>query len=108
MGYFSNGTEGAIYEDRYCSRCIHSDLGPGKEIGVDKPCPIWMMHLLYAYELCNEKDHPGKVMLDTFIPLVTIKARDGIDFPDNGECVMFTPRDAGSAIEGQIALELES
>lgn len=76
MGYFSNGTEGMMYEEQYCSRCVHQDAdGAG--------CPVWNLHLDYSYELCNDKQHPGKVMLDTLIP------------PDkqhpafNGQCAMF-------------------
>lgn len=48
MGYFSNGTEGMMFEEAWCSRCVHSDDRPGKAIG-DKdnpPCPVWMAHLL--------------------------------------------------------------
>ena len=45
MGYFSNGTEGLMYEERYCVRCVHYQPDP------DKPgCPIWGAHWLYAYE----------------------------------------------------------
>lgn len=80
MGYFSNGTEAAIYEETFCARCIHYD----DEAGVDEPCPIWMAHFLYAYELCNEDDHhPGKVMLDMLIP------RDENGLNGNGRCTMF-------------------
>ena len=45
MGYFSNGSEGMDYEERYCKRCIHygPEEGPG--------CPIWFAHLVYAYVL---------------------------------------------------------
>jgi hypothetical protein len=87
MGYFSNGCEGMDYEERYCSRCIHSDIGEGKEIGVDKPCPIWLAHYLFAYEECNS-DSNAKTMLDMLIPPVTIETEHG-PFPTNGECVMF-------------------
>lgn len=79
MGYFSNGTEGAIYEETFCARCVHYD----QDLGVDSPCPVWMAHLLYAYELCNEDDHPGKVMLDMMIP----PAEPGLN--GNGRCRMF-------------------
>ena len=43
MGYFSNGTEGNIYESEYCEKCVHYDHKQGE----DKPCPIWMHHLLH-------------------------------------------------------------
>jgi hypothetical protein len=105
MGYFSNGTEGAMFEEAWCSRCVHSDLGPGQELGVDPPCPVWMAHTLYAYELCNEEEHPGKVILDMLIPRKIVKASDGYDIGVN-ECAMFQPRDAGAAIAGQTTLEV--
>lgn len=64
MGYFSNGTEGEAYESQYCSKCIH-----GEEYRADRPaCRVWLAHQEYAYDLCNEKHHPGKRMLDMFIP----------------------------------------
>jgi hypothetical protein len=93
MGYFSNGTEGAMFEEAWCSRCVHSDISGDREIGVDPPCPVWMAHTLYAYELCNEKEHPGKVILDALIPI-----RDDL----SNECAMFHPVDAGAAIPGQL------
>lgn len=74
MGYFSNSTDGECYEAKYCNRCAHEDD--------EKGCPIMLAHLLYAYELCNEEKHPGKVMLDLLIP------RAG---PHNGQCAMFVP-----------------
>lgn len=74
MGYFSNGSEGDDYEARYCARCVHE-----KEGG----CPVILAHVLFAYDLCNDKEHPGKVMLDMFIP------REGIE---NWECTMFVER----------------
>ena len=27
MGYFSNGTEGELYQERWCSRCLHDIAG---------------------------------------------------------------------------------
>ena len=109
MGYFSNGTEGAIFEERFCSRCAHSDYREGKDFGDrdNPPCPIWMAHLLYAYELCNEdaEKNPGKQMLDMLIRPVKKTASDGIEYFDN-ECQMFHAKDAGAEIEGQTRLEL--
>ncbi len=109
MGYFSNGTEGEMFEDAWCSRCVHSDIDrPGKEYG-DKdnpPCPVWMAHLLWSYELCNSKD-AGKEILDMLIRPVTKKASDGYDYMAN-ECQMFQARDAGCEIEGQTSLEVEA
>jgi hypothetical protein len=41
-------------------------------------------HFLYAYDLCNEKEHPGKVILDMLIP---VDAQS-----DTGKCAMFYKR----------------
>lgn len=50
MGYFSNGTEGEMYEARYCRRCLHNGPpdGPG--------CPIMLLHLIHNYDECNKDD----------------------------------------------------
>ena len=59
MGYFSNGTEGQMYVDEYCSKCIHYDN-----------CPIWAAHLIYNYDVVAmpEKESPGKAILNMLIP----------------------------------------
>lgn len=80
MGYFSNGTEGEIYEEQYCSRCIH-----GPENDSPGMCPIWSLHLLWNYEQ-NGSDPPiqaKKMALDILIP------RKGIH---NQECSMFVQK----------------
>lgn len=76
MAYFSNGTEGASYEARYCDRCVHQN-GPDGKSG----CAIWLSHLLYSYKLCNKKDEEGKQILDMLIP------SDERGFP--AQCAMF-------------------
>lgn len=68
MGYFSNGTEGEIYEDKYCSNCVHCPELFGKE------CPVLEAHLEFNYE-SNAED-----ILNIFIP------RKGIY---NDKCKMF-------------------
>lgn len=81
MGYFSNGTEDAMYESHYCERCIHygPEEGPG--------CPIWLSHLLYSYEECNS-DSNAKTMLDMFIPI----GKDDLGYLTiNEQCTMFVP-----------------
>lgn len=35
MGYFANGTEGEMYAEKYCIRCIHTD-----------DCDVWDAHML--------------------------------------------------------------
>lgn len=77
MAYFSNGCEGESYQEQYCNRCIH---GAGPKI-----CPVWKLHLLYAYQLCNKQGEPGKVMLDVLIPM----AQNGL-FAD--KCAMYFKR----------------
>lgn len=96
MAYFANGTEGLEFEEQWCSRCVHSDHSGGREVGIDPPCPVWIAHQLYAYDLCNEKDHPGKVILDLLIP----DSKPG-RMPT---CAMFHPIDAGAAIPGQLRI----
>lgn len=96
MGYFSNGTEGEMFEARWCERCVHQDESEDS-IG----CPVWWLHLMWnqewegiiefinqairrrEYEVRNENHNAARVKqeaLDMFIPL------EGIY---NGECRMF-------------------
>jgi len=104
MGYFANGTEGEMFEVAWCSRCVHSDISGDREIGVDPPCPVWMAHTLFAYELCNAgEDDPGKTMLDLLIPTRMVQASDGFRIRRN-ECAMFHAIDAGAEIPGQLRL----
>lgn len=44
MGYFSNGTEGMDYEDKYCDHCVH---------GGD--CAVWDAHFMFNGDE-NKKD----------------------------------------------------
>ena len=105
MGYFANGTEGAMFEEANCSRCVHSDISGDREIGAHPPCPVWMAHMLFAYELCNEKEHPGKVILDMLIPNERPIASDGRPAGPHQDCAMFHPIDEGAAIRGQLLLD---
>lgn len=81
MGYFSNGTEGDIYRDRYCENCVHwKDLGDGRGPG----CPIYDLHFLYNYDQCKSGE-PGETiaaMLGALIP----RAESGLF---NEQCTMF-------------------
>jgi len=98
MGYFANGTEGEMFEEAWCSRCVHSDTSGEREIGVDPPCPVWMAHIMFAYEECNASSN-AKAILDMLIE----DHRDGSVFVN--ECQMFHPVDAGAAIPGQLRIE---
>jgi len=74
MGYFSNSTEGHIYEHDYCNRCQHEDR--------EKGCPVWNLHLLWNYD--QNSDTIKELVLDLFIP----RAENGF----NEQCVMFWKR----------------
>ena len=75
MGYFSNGTEGDQYEEKYCNNCAREVLIiNGQEHG----CPIWFVHMMYNYEECNNE----KSILHKMIP-----RNDHDTF--NGQCNFF-------------------
>ena len=73
MAYFANGTQGQIYEDQYCARCVHS---LDKDANKGECCPVLMLHLLWN----GDKIEDRELALDLFIP------REGIV---NKECSMF-------------------
>ena len=75
MGYFSNGTEGVMYQERYCERCVHFKPEDGG-------CMVWLAHIDMNYK---QHDVPAvKEILDLLIP------REGIE---NQECSMFYAAD---------------
>ncbi|MHC4753124.1 MAG: hypothetical protein ACYTFW_25075 [Planctomycetota bacterium] len=70
MAYFSNGTEGEIYREKYCAKCIH-----------EEDCVIWDLHLLWNYDAVGkDADKTKSMALNTLIPV------DGIQ---NLECKYF-------------------
>ena len=73
MGYFSNGTEGGMYEATYCNRCLHQN-GPDGNSG----CAVWLAHMLKNYEECNKEDS----VLHMLIP----RTKDHLG---NEQCTMF-------------------
>ena len=73
MAYFSNGTEGEYYQEKYCDRCVHDDTEAG--------CPVWALHMEWNFDAVGkDKDETKAQALDTLWP------RDGVH---NGECRMF-------------------
>lgn len=74
MAYFSSGSEGADYEHRVCSRCVHN-----KRDG--ESCPVLSLHFLYNYDQC--KSPIVAEMLSALIP----RSDDGLT---NLKCRMFT------------------
>lgn len=94
MGYFSNGTEGNSYEDKWCIRCIHN-----------KGCSVWAAHLLYNYDQCRENGKDLKEILNLFIPqskdglsnniCTMFRALPGKTEPDDGEPLLFERHEIG-------------
>lgn len=70
MAYFSNGTEGEMYRERYCDRCKWDK---------DHKCPVWLAHLVHNYDDCNKDNSP----LHLIIP-----RKKAPDF-GNEECFFF-------------------
>lgn len=73
MGYFSNGTEGEMYEEKYCDRCVHQKDG----------CAVWHAHMIHNYEECNNENS----ILHLLIP----RAKPAPPAPPifNLKCLMF-------------------
>lgn len=69
MAYFSNGTEGDMYLEKYCYRCIHWTADS---------CPVWFLHQLHNYRDCNNAES----MLHVLIP----RSKDD---HRNEQCSMF-------------------
>jgi hypothetical protein len=64
MAYFSNGSEGMVFDDQ-CAKCKYGD----------KPCPIAAAQILYNYDACNNP--VATKILDTLVK-------------DDGTCAMWT------------------
>ena len=71
MAYFSNGSEGMDYQERYCNKCIHD---------VDNDCPVWLLHIMHNHEECNK--------LGSFLHVLIPRAKGELT---NEQCKMFTP-----------------
>ena len=81
MAYFSNGTEGDYYEEKYCQRCIHYDFDD------NKMCPILELHFRWNYDACNgNKPDATPEVKAKYKALNTLWPQDGVH---NGECAMF-------------------
>ena len=59
MGYFANGTEGDMYEEKYCEKCVHHK--PNTFEG----CPIWGAHFAFNDV---KKGSIGETILNMLIP----------------------------------------
>jgi len=56
MAYFSNGTEGAVFEDQ-CAKCKYGQL----------PCPIAFVQMEYNYEQHNDKTGTTTKLLNELV-----------------------------------------
>jgi hypothetical protein len=61
MAYFSNGTEGDMYQEKYCENCDHWKLDEDTETW---GCPVMDLH----YEHNRSKDETIKTILEILIP----------------------------------------
>jgi len=84
MAYFSNGTEGEMYFERWCSKC---EFLPEVE---DHDCPIRSAHFFYNYD--REKNPAVKAILDMLIPMKPHTFTDGITCDFAAECKFFRHR----------------
>lgn len=76
MAYFSNGTEGDFYTEKYCEHCHHD---------INGDCPILLIHLLYNYDAVgDDADMKLATVLDSLIP----QDKDG----NNNKCNMFVEK----------------
>ncbi len=71
MAYFSNGTEGDWFEERYCNKCAHGTK--------ETLCPVIVLHMDWNYEA--EEGDDKSFALNLLWPL----EEDG----SNGDCAMF-------------------
>jgi len=77
MGYFSNGTEGGVYQETYCIKCRNFNNEGG--------CAIWNAHLdLQPYGADGEKEQGIQDVLDALIP----RGKDG---RRNQQCLLYLP-----------------
>jgi len=92
MTYFSNGTEGDLWEDHNCPGCVHHQAEAG--------CPVLVAHLIGNHDQHGE-DPKAKVVkdvLDTLIP------REGVY---SGPCSMRVPVDGREAQAAMVLAQEE-
>ncbi len=85
MAYFSNGTEGEVYRERFCYRCLHCDVGEDA-----RECPVWSAHWYYAYGQSSNAELSS--VLTMLIPMEPHTFKDGLTVNVAGQCAMFIER----------------
>ena len=73
MGYFSNGTEGELYYEQWCAKCIHNEPEGAY-------CPVWALHMEHNYAECNKPE--------SFLHVLIPRTEDHLG---NKRCAMFIP-----------------
>ena len=99
MGFFSNGTEGMMWDEQWCSKCYHGvqrDNGGNYVKDDEHCCPVILAHM--GYQKANKEEN----VLDLFI------TRKGAF---NGICTMFLEIGVGKTFrtipKNQLKLEME-
>jgi len=82
MAYFSNGTEGMMYQEKYCHNCQYWNDADYERLGYEVGCPIWLLHEIHV------GDKAWQPTLDTLIPMVP-KEINGIRHLFAGQCSGF-------------------
>ncbi len=82
MAYFSNGSEGDYYEERYCHRCVH---------WADGNCPVLILHAAWNYDAVGKTADSDKAWA-----LNTLWPREEVH---NGPCAMFHQGTEGAEAE---------
>lgn len=78
MAYFSNGTDGQIYQEEFCLKCVNwVDLNDGRGFG----CPIMDAHMVF-----ETLKGPQAEVLRHFIPDSTFDDDHALCHSD---CIMF-------------------
>ena len=78
MAYFSNGTDGQIYQEEFCLKCVNwVNLNDGRDYG----CPIMDAHMVFEIH-----KGPQAEVLRHFIPDSTFNDDHALC---HSECIMF-------------------
>ena len=87
MAYFSNATDGMVFQDLVCTKCVHYDA--------EGCCPVLDLHMIYN----GEKDQ--KPILDMLI-------EDSPKIATLPDCKMFWPTDQTVVNEANGQLRLDA
>lgn len=84
MAYFSNGSEGMVFDDQ-CAKCKFGQ----------SPCPIALVQIMYNYDQHNDKSGTATKILESLVK-------------DDGTCTMWELAKSDFSIDpNQLTLELK-